>query len=117
MDVIIDHVGASALAGNLAAAAIRGRIVNVGRLGGKMGEIDLDLLSLKRIALIGVTFRTRSPEEVQVLIAAMQRDLWPHVTSGRIALPIDRVFPLDQAAAAHAHMRANAHLGKIVLAA
>jgi NADPH2:quinone reductase len=115
VDLIVDHVGASALPGNLAAAAIRGRVVNVGRMGGKMGEIDLDLLSLKRIALIGVTFRTRTPEEVQALIAVMQRDLWPHVAAGRIALPVDRVYRLEEAAAAHERMRANAHLGKIVL--
>ena len=33
----------------------------------------------------------------------------------KLHLPIDRTFPLDQAAAAQAHMRANAHFGKIVL--
>ena len=115
VDLIIDHIGASVLAGNLQAAAIRGRIVSVGRMGGKLAEIDMDLLALKRIALIGVTFRTRTPEEIAVLIAAMQRDLWPHVIARRIHLPIDRVYPLDEAGAAHERMRANAHLGKIVL--
>jgi NADPH2:quinone reductase len=32
-----------------------------------------------------------------------------------LRLPIDRTFPLDEAAAAQAHMAANAHFGKIVL--
>ena len=45
----------------------------------------------------------------------MRADLWAHVESGKLELPIDRTFPLDQAAAALAHMRANAHFGKIVL--
>ena len=42
---------------------------------------------------------------------------WPHVESGKLKLPIDRTFPLDKAADALAHMRANAHFGKIVLVA
>ena len=45
----------------------------------------------------------------------MRADIWPAVESGKLALPIDRTFPLDQAADALAHMKANAHLGKIVL--
>lgn len=45
----------------------------------------------------------------------MRADLWPAVESGTIRQPIGRVFPLEEAAAAQAHMRANAHFGKIVL--
>jgi NADPH:quinone reductase-like Zn-dependent oxidoreductase len=70
---------------------------------------------MKRIDYIGVTFRTRSVEEVREINRAMRADLWGAVESGALKLPIDRTFPLDQAAAALAHMRANAHFGKIVL--
>jgi NADPH:quinone reductase len=52
---------------------------------------------------------------VREIVRAMRADLWPHVESGKLALPIDKTFPLDQAAEALAHMRANRHLGKIVL--
>jgi len=45
----------------------------------------------------------------------MRADLWPAVQDGTLHLPLDRVFPLAEAAAAQDHMRANAHLGKIVL--
>ena len=45
----------------------------------------------------------------------MRADLWPHVESGKLKLPIDRTFALDKAVDALAHMRANAHFGKIVL--
>ena len=45
----------------------------------------------------------------------MREDLWEAVEAGTLSLPIDRVFPLEQARDAQAHMRANAHLGKIVL--
>ena len=45
----------------------------------------------------------------------MVADIWEDVTAGRVALPIDRVYPLERIADAYAHMRANAHLGKIVV--
>jgi NADPH:quinone reductase-like Zn-dependent oxidoreductase len=117
VDLIVDQVSASVANQNLKAAAVLGRIVNVGRLGGFKGEFDFDLHAMKRIDYIGVTFRTRSLEEVRAVVRAMRADLWPHVESGKLKLPIDRTFPLDQAAAALAHMRANAHFGKIVLVA
>ena len=115
VDLIVDQVSASVANQNLKAAAVLGRIVNVGRLGGFKGEFDFDLHAMKRIDYIGVTFRTRSPEEVREIVRVMRADLWPHVESGKLKLPIDRTFRLDQAAEALAHMRANAHFGKIVL--
>jgi NADPH2:quinone reductase len=45
----------------------------------------------------------------------MQADLWDAVIAGKLSLPIDRTFPLDDAIAAQAHMKANQHFGKIVL--
>jgi NADPH2:quinone reductase len=115
VDLIVDQISASVANENMKAASVLGRIVNVGRLGGFKGEFDYDLHALKRIDYIGVTFRTRSVEEVREIVRAMRADLWPHVESGKLKLPIDKVFALDQAAAALAHMRANAHFGKIVL--
>jgi NADPH2:quinone reductase len=115
VDLIIDQVSASVANENMKAAKILGRIVNVGRLGGAVGEFDFDLHALKRLDYIGVTFRTRSVEEIRSLTVAMRTDLWDAVADGTLSLPIDRVFPLDDAAAAQAHMAENAHFGKIVL--
>jgi NADPH:quinone reductase len=115
VDLIVDQVSASVANQNMKAAAILGRIINVGRLGGMKGEFDFDLHALKRIDYIGVTFRTRSLEEVREIVRRMRADLWPAVEAGKLHLPIDRSFPLDQAAEALAHMRANAHFGKLVL--
>lgn len=115
VDLNVDMVSGVVANGNMAAAALLGRIVNVGRLGGMKGEFDFDLHALKRIDYIGVTFRTRTPEEVEAIIRRMIDDLWPDVSAGRIRLPIDRRFPLEQAADAQAYMKSNAHLGKIVL--
>ncbi|HJQ57262.1 MAG TPA: zinc-binding dehydrogenase [Vineibacter sp.] len=115
VDLIVDQVSASVANQNMQAAAVLGRIVNVGRLGGMKGEFDFDLHALKRIDYIGVTFRTRSPEEVREINRLMRADLWQAVEAGKLALPIDRTFPLAEVADALAHMRANAHFGKIVL--
>jgi NADPH2:quinone reductase len=116
VDLIVDQVSASVANENMKAVSVLGRIVNVGRLGGFKGEFNYDLHALKRIDYIGVTFRTRSAEEVREIVRAMRADLWPDVESGKLKLPIDKVYPLDQAAEALAHMKANQHFGKIVLA-
>ena len=115
VDLIVDQISGYVANQNLKATAILGRIVNVGRLGGFHGDFDFDLHAARRIDYIGVTFRTRSVEEVRDINKLMRADLWPAIEAGKLALPIDRTFPLDQAAAALAHMKANAHLGKIVL--
>ncbi|HRD77244.1 MAG TPA: zinc-binding dehydrogenase, partial [Hyphomicrobiaceae bacterium] len=65
LDLIVDQVSAGVANANMKAASVRGRIVNVGRLGGFTGEFDFDLHAMKRIDYIGVTFRTRSVEEVR----------------------------------------------------
>lgn len=116
VELIVDQVSASVANENLKATAILGRIVNVGRLGGARGEFDYDLHALRRIAYIGVTFRTRSIEEVREINRRMRADLWEAVEAGKLALPIDRVFALDEAAEALAYMKANRHFGKLVLA-
>ena len=112
----LEAAGTATAAALLGAAGVPpGRIVNVGRLGGAKGEFDFDLHALKRIDYIGVTFRTRSLEEVREITRRMRADLWSLVEAGKLTLPIDRTFPLEEAAAALAHMRSNAHFGKIVL--
>jgi NADPH:quinone reductase and related Zn-dependent oxidoreductases len=115
VDLIVDQISAGVMNQNMKAAAVLGRIVNVGRLGGFSGEFDFDLHALKRITYVGVTFRTRSVEEVRTITRRMREDLWDAVTARTLRLPIDHVFPLEQAADALARMKAGAHLGKIVM--
>ncbi len=115
VDLVVDMVGPPVSRGNLLATRVKGRIVNVGRLGGGTGPFDFDLHAARRIHYVGVTFRTRSLDEVRTINRLMQEALGPALAAGRLALPIDRVFPLEEANEAQAHMRANGHLGKIVL--
>jgi NADPH:quinone reductase-like Zn-dependent oxidoreductase len=116
VDLIVDLVSGGVANGNLAAAAILGRIVNVGRLGGMKGEFDFDQHALKRIDYIGVTFRTRSIEEVREINRLLRADLWPAVEAGKLSLPIYKTYKLADIAEALAVMRANQHFGKIVIA-
>lgn len=117
VDLIIDQISGPLLTLAMHASAVRGRIVNVGRLGGGMAEFDCDLHALKRIRYIGVTFRTRSIEEIRAIVAGVRRDLWPAICDGTLHLPIDRSFALAEAREALEHMRANRHFGKILLQA
>ncbi|CAN5430897.1 zinc-binding dehydrogenase [soil metagenome] len=115
VDVIIDQVSGNLANQNLAATKVLGRIVNVGRLGGTHGDFDFDLHAARRIQYIGVTFRTRSMEEIRDIFAKVRQDIWPAVESGQLKLPIDRVFPFGDIAQAVDYMSANKHFGKIVL--
>jgi NADPH:quinone reductase len=115
VDLIVDMVSAPVANGNLEAAKILGRIVNVGRLGGTKGEFDYDKHALKRVDYIGVTFRTRSPEEVREIVRLMRADLWPAVESAKLSLPIYKTYKLAHVAEALSVMRANQHFGKIVI--
>ena len=115
VDLVVDQVSGAQVNLNMRAAKVLGRIINVGRLGGNRGEFNFDLHALKRIDYIGVTFRTRSVEEVREINRLMREDLWEAVEAGKLRVPIDQVFPLDEAVAAQARMRENQHFGKIVL--
>ena len=115
VDLIVDLVSAPIANQNLEAASILGRIVNVGRLGGMKGEFDFDKHALKRIDYIGVTFRTRSAEEVREINRLMRADLWPALEAGKLSLPIYKSFRLADIAEALALMRANRRFGKVVI--
>jgi NADPH2:quinone reductase len=115
VNLIVDLISGGVANQNLQAAALLGRIVNVGRLGGMKGEFDFDLHALKRIDYIGVTFRTRTADEVREINRLMRADLWPAIEAGKLSLPIHKTFILGDVAEALAMMRANRHFGKIVL--
>ena len=115
VDVVIDQLSGALASHNLSATAICGRIVNVGRLAGMADNFDFDLHALRRIHYIGVTFRTRSIHEVELITQRLQADLWPALKAGQLQLPIDSTFPLKDVAQAYARMKANLHFGKIIV--
>jgi NADPH:quinone reductase len=114
-DLVIDQVSGRLFNATQKATAVRGRIINVGRLGGMNADVDFNLHALRRIQYLGVTFRTRTAAEVSEIAHRMRADLWPHLEAGRLRLPIDKTFSLNEAEAAQARMRADQHFGKILL--
>lgn len=115
VDVIIDNVGGPMLADNLRAIAIKGRLVSVGRNAGNNGECNMDQLAFKRASIIGVTFRTRAPEEAIACGRRFAADCLDAIGSGALKPVLDRTFPFDRIADAHAYMLRDAQVGKIVL--
>jgi NADPH2:quinone reductase len=115
VDLIVDQVSGPVANQNLKATKVKGRIVNVGRLGGTHGDFNFDLHAARRINYIGVTFRTRSIEEIREIFNEVQKDIWPAVESRKLQLPIDKVFAFDDIGKAFERMEANQHLGKIVV--
>jgi NADPH2:quinone reductase len=115
VDLVIDIVGGSAAQVNIDALAIRGRIVCLGRVAGLEATINLDEFSRKRACMIGVTFRTRSLDERIEAVRRFSRDLLAALADRRIRPIVDSEFPLEEAARAQEHVRANHHFGKVLL--
>ena len=115
VDVIIDHVGGSMLADNIRVLALKGRLVSVGRNASRVGDCDLDEIARKRARIIGVTFRTRTPEESLACSERFATHLLGAVAKGDLKPVLDRTFPFERLADAHAYMLGNTQTGKIVL--
>jgi NADPH:quinone reductase-like Zn-dependent oxidoreductase len=115
VDLVLDHLGARVLQETLGATAIGGRVVNIGRYAGTRGEIDLETLALRRIALIGVTFRTRSLAEHAAVVAAFLRDHGGDLESGALRPVLDRVYPFAELPQAIERANRGEQFGKLVL--
>ena len=115
-DLVIDQLAGTTVNQSMAAAALGARIVNVGRLAGMRGGFDFDLHARKRIRCIGVTFRTRTVEQVRKIQAGVVAHLWQPLVDGKLSLPIDSLFPFERLGEAFERMRSNGHFGKIVVA-
>jgi putative PIG3 family NAD(P)H quinone oxidoreductase len=114
-DVILDIMGASYLERNLAALAINGRLVIIGRQGGSKAEINLGVLQGKRASVHATTLRARPASEKAAVVAAVRDHVWPLIEAGKVAAIIDRELPMSQAPQAHRAMAASEHIGKILL--
>lgn len=115
VEVILDVIGGPYWQQNLAALAVKGRMIIVGSMGGTRIE-DIGGLSRKRASVRGTGLRGRPLEEKATLTQEFIRRVLPLIARGRIAPVVDSVFPLDQVADAHRRMESNENFGKIVLA-
>ena len=115
VDVVLDFIGAPYLQRNLQILRTKGRLLQVGLMGGSDAEMDLGIVMRKRLQIIGSVMRPQSLEEK---IAITQRfvERWlPELKEGKLRPIIDSVYPLARARQAHEYMEANRNFGKIIL--
>ena len=117
VDVVLDMVGGDYLERNVAALRDGGRHVSIAFLRGTQGTLDILAVMRRRLTLTGSTLRARSAAEKARLTGEVRRHVLPHLQAGRLTPVIDRVFPMDRASAAHAHLEAGDHVGKVILRA
>lgn len=115
VDVILDMVGGDYTPRNLACLAPDGRLVQIAFLRGSNTEIDLNPVMRKRLTITGSTLRPRSVEQKGAIARALHENVWSLLEEGKVAPVIDSVFPLAEAAKAHALMESNTNIGKILL--
>jgi putative PIG3 family NAD(P)H quinone oxidoreductase len=115
VDLILDPVGAAYLSRNLEVLASGGRLVNIGVMGGRRAEIDLGRILGRSLRLIGSRLRHRPVSEKTRIIRQFEERFWPLLTGGSLTPVIDRVFAITQAEDAHAHVRENRNIGKVIL--
>lgn len=118
VNLVVNNVGGTVFAECVRSLAFEGRLATVGYVDGVLkAEIDLQALHAKRLVLFGVSNKMTSPEHKARAAAQFESQLLPLAAAGKLKPLIDRVYPLDQLPAARERMEANAHLGKIVIAA
>jgi putative PIG3 family NAD(P)H quinone oxidoreductase len=116
VDLILDIVGGSYVARNLAALAMDGRLVQIGFMEGEpTAPVDFRRVLGRRLTITGSTLRPRSVAEKGRIAAALRREIWPLIEHGVVKPIVYRTFPLAEAATAHRLMESNEHIGKIVL--
>lgn len=115
VDVIVDIIAGDYVARNFRAAAMDGRIVQIGVVKGPATEVDLFPLLTKRLTHIGSTLRARSADDKAAILGELQAKAWPHIRSGAVKPLIHATFPLAAASQAHELMESGRHIGKVVL--
>lgn len=115
VDVVLDVIGGDEVNRNLTVVATRGRVVQVGLMGGGRTPVDVGLLLAKRSTWIGTTLRTRPIEEKVAVTRRFAAEMLPLFDDGRLRPVIDRVFPFEEIAAAHDVMASNANIGKLIV--
>lgn len=115
VDVILDMVGGDYIQRNINALAVEGRLVFIAFLRGAKAELNLGAVMMKRLTITGSTLRARPVADKALIAQALRKTVWPLLEAGKIRPVIHRIFPMAEAATAHALMESNRHIGKILL--
>ena len=116
VDVVLDMVGGDYIEKNLRCLALEGRLVIIAFLRGSKVETDWRHIMLRRLTVTGSTLRASPLERKLELARSLRQHVWPLIERGEVKTVVHRVFPLAEAAAAHALMESGTLVGKLVLA-
>ena len=72
-------------------------------------------IMMKRLTVTGSTLRASPAARKVKLAQALREKVWPLFAAGKLAIVMAQVFPLAQAAKAHALMESGTLVGKIAL--
>jgi putative PIG3 family NAD(P)H quinone oxidoreductase len=114
-DSILDVIGGDEIERNLQAVAMKGRIIQVGLMGGSTVPVNVYTLMGRRATWIGTMLRARPIEEKIALTRRFASEVLPLFETGSLRPIIDSRYPFDAIADAHRHMAANANAGKIMI--
>jgi NADPH:quinone reductase-like Zn-dependent oxidoreductase len=114
-DVILELVGGPNLATNLERLAYLGRIAVIGMGAGATAELNFGYLMRKRGRIHGSMLRARSREEKADVMRRLREDVLPLLADGRVRVPVEETFPLEQAQDAYERFAAGGKFGKIVI--
>jgi NADPH2:quinone reductase len=116
VDVVLDIIGGDYTPRNLDCLARDGRLVQIGVMGGETTTLSLRRLLQNRLTITGSTLRIRTPREKGAIAAALEREVWPLLSSpGRVKPIVHATFPLASAADAHRALESGVVIGKVVL--
>ncbi|MBA2466684.1 MAG: NAD(P)H-quinone oxidoreductase [Sphingomonas sp.] len=115
VDVVLDMVGGDYVPRNLQCLADDGRHVSIAFQRGPIAEVPIAEIMRRRLTMTGSTLRPRELLFKTMVADELAKTVWPYVEGNRLKPAIDKLFPLADAAAAHARMESGAHVGKIVL--
>jgi NADPH:quinone reductase len=113
-DVILELVGAPNLGSDLESVATGGRIVVIGTGAGSRGDLELRHLMVRRAVLRASTLRARPLEEKAIATRLVERQVLPHLASGRLRVPVAASFPLEEAEEAYDRFT-HPKVGKVLI--
>jgi putative PIG3 family NAD(P)H quinone oxidoreductase len=113
--MILDNMGAKYLDDHVQLLAMDGALVTIGMQGGRKGTLDLATLAAKRGLITANLLRARPVEEKAAICRGLVQNVWPLIADGTIKQSPLTVFPLAEAAAAHAHLQSGNNIGKVIL--
>jgi NADPH2:quinone reductase len=114
-DVVLDMVAGPYVGREVQCLAEDGRIVIIAVQGGVKAEVDAGLVLRRRLTITGSTLRPRPVAFKAAIAKSLRERVWPLIEAGRVKPVVHQVFDAKDAAAAHALMESNRHVGKIVL--